>query len=166
MKDHIFGHLIGGFTTIHGRQDGIQYLKDYHSNGGFWGEVHYNRSKTGLEVYQDERSMEKTKRSWTEVWDTMAVIALQKCAAEHNKPATKKPEPQPEGQLVFNGWMPGGTNPATPCDVVAVFHMGEGMMKKMLCRWNGWQFTFSNGSKIDAEVVKWMALPPDDEEAN
>ena len=163
MKEHIFDHLIGGFTVIPTRKDGIDYLKAYHSNGGFWGAVHYDRSKTGLEVYKDNRSSEKTKRSWTEVWDAMACIALQKCAAEHNKP--KKKEPEPVGQLVFNGWMPGGTNPATPCDAVAVFDLG-GRHVRRLCSWTGKHWAFDNvGVKIEMDVVKWMALPPDEEDA-
>ena len=161
MKEHIFDHLIGGFTVIPTRKDGVDYLKAYHSNGGVWGAVHYNRSKTGLEVYKDNRSAEKTKRSWTEVWDMMAVIALQKCAVEHNKPK----EPEPVGQLVLSGWMPGGTNPCDPCDVVAVFDMGEGIKRKILCRWSGDYFQFLNGARIDATAVKWMVLPPDEEDA-
>lgn len=161
MKNHIFDMMIGGFTVIPTRQDGIAYLKDYHSNGGFWGAVHFDRSKTGLEIYKDKRSSEKVKRSWTEVWDCMACIALQRCAAEHNKP--KKPEPT--GQLVFSGWMPGGTNPSAPCDVVAVFDLGAGNKVKKLARWNGQDFLFAKGgAKIEMPVVKWMALPPDEEE--
>lgn len=72
--------------------------------------------------------------------------------------------PQPVGQLVFAGWMPGGTTPADPCDVVAEFDLGETRSKK-LCRWTGREFTFPNGSKIDLEPIKWMALPADEEES-
>lgn len=163
MRKHIFDMMIGGFTVIPSRQDGIQYLKDYHSNGSFWGSVHFDRSKTGLEVYKDDQSTEKTKRSWVEVWDTMACIALQKCAAEHNK--LKKKEPEPVGQLVFNGWMPGGTNPATPCDVVAVFDFEDGGEPyKKLCYWNGYLWKSSKtGTVCEMQPSKWMALPPDEE---
>lgn len=75
-----------------------------------------------------------------------------------------EPSPLPTGQLVFNDWMPGGTNPATNGDVVAVFDLGKGLTKKMLCYWRDGRFEFLNGSKIDAEVIKWMALPPDEED--
>ena len=155
IRDHIFESFIGGFTVIPTRKDGVDYLKAYCSNRGHWGAVHYDSSKTGMEIYKDSRSSEKAKRSWTEVWDTMAVIAMQRCAAEHNKP--KKEEP--EGQLVFNGWMPGGTNPATLCEAVAVFDLG-GRHIKRICRWNGRDWVFEQvGAKIEMPVLKWMALP-------
>ena len=162
MKDHIFECLVGGFTVIPTRKDGIDYLKAYCSGRGYWGEAHFNTSKKGIEVYKDSRSSEKTKRSWTEVWDCMAVIALQRCAAEHNKPKN----PEPVGQLVIVGWMPGGTNPETPCDAVAVFDLGDGNgHKKILAHWNGMKFLFrKGGAEIEMPVVKWMALPPDEED--
>lgn len=160
MKDHIFECLVGGFTVIPTRKDGIDYLKAYCSGRGYWGTAHFDTSKNGIEVYKDSRSSEKTKRSWTEVWDCMAVIALQRCAAEHNKPKN----PEPVGQLVIAGWMPGGTNPATPCDAVAVFDLG-GRKIKRICRWNGRCWAFDrDGTSIEMPVVKWMALPPDEEE--
>ena len=163
MKEHIFDSFIGGFTVIPTRKDGVDYLKAYHSGRGCWGAVHYDTHKTGLELYKDTRSREKIKRSWTEVWDAMACIALQKCAAEHNKPKAK--EPETVGQLVFNGWTPGGTNPATPCDAVVVFELG-GRNIRRLCRWNGRDWVFENGgAKIEMEPVKWMSLPPDEEDA-
>lgn len=72
--------------------------------------------------------------------------------------------PQPAGQLVFSGWMPGGTTPADPCDVVAVFDVGGPEPAKMLVYWTGREFTFKkNGAKIDMTPVKWMALPPDED---
>lgn len=91
--------------------------------------------------------------------------ALQ-CSADYVLGLTDElhPTPEPSGQLVFNGWMPGGTNPATNGDVVAVFDLGKGLTKKMLCYWRDGRFEFLNGAKIDAEVIKWMALPPDEED--
>ena len=158
IRDHIFECFIGGFTVIPTRKDGVDYLKAYCSGIGSWGKAHYNTNKSGLEIYKDTKSSEMAKRSWTEVWDTMAVIALQRCAAEHNKP--KKEEP--EGQLVFNGWMPGGTNPATPCEAVAVFDLG-GRHIKRICRWNGRDWVFEQGgAKIEMQVLKWLALPEED----
>lgn len=86
----------------------------------------------------------------------LAVMALQKAGR-------KKPEP--EGQLVFAGWMPGGTTPAEPCNVVVKFDLGNGKLHSMLCRWNGEAFLFkAGGEKVNMEPVKWMALPPDEED--
>lgn len=68
----------------------------------------------------------------------------------------------PVGQLVFNGWMPGGTNPATPCDAVVVFKLGDRPVKR-ICKWNGKDWVFENGGvKIEMDPMKWMILPPDE----
>lgn len=73
--------------------------------------------------------------------------------------------PEPEGQLALACWMPGGTTPGDPCDVVAKFDLGNGKHHSMLCRWNGEAFLFkSGGERVNMEPVKWIALPPDKEE--
>lgn len=69
--------------------------------------------------------------------------------------------PQPEGQLAFSGWMPGGTTPATPCDVVADFDMGGTEELRRCCRWNGKEFLFEKGGvSIELPPIRWMMLPP------
>lgn len=70
----------------------------------------------------------------------------------------------PVGQLVFSGWMPGGTHPATPCDAAVVFDL-DGKHVKRLCRWNGRGFTFpTSDAEVAMKPIKWMALPPDEED--
>lgn len=70
--------------------------------------------------------------------------------------------PNLEGQLVFNGWMPGGTLPGAPCDVVADFDLaGTGHASRLPCRFDGKRFRYeSSGDVIRAEPVRWMVLPP------
>ena len=69
--------------------------------------------------------------------------------------------PQPEGQMVFAGWMPGGTTPAAPCDAVADFDLGYGKHYRVCCRWDGDNFVFkSGGSVITQPPIRWMMLPP------
>ena len=69
----------------------------------------------------------------------------------------------PEGQLVFNGWMPGGTTPHDPCDAVVVFELGERSIKR-ICRWTGTHWAFERGgASIEATAIKWMALPPEED---
>ena len=71
-----------------------------------------------------------------------------------------------EGQLVLSGWMPGGTFPRQPCEAVADFRSaGEagrpGARIRRACWFDGEAFLFKrHGAKIDAECVRWMALPP------
>lgn len=82
------------------------------------------------------------------------------------EPFSGPPPERAEGQLVISGWMPGGTFPRQPCDVVADFRVSskagrpEGNLRRV-CWFNGADFLFKrHGSKIDAECVRWMALPP------
>lgn len=72
-------------------------------------------------------------------------------------------EHQAEGQLMFCGWMPGGTTPVSPCEVVAIFALENGVKNKQFLQWTGSEFAFRNGAKIDMEPLKWMQLPPDEE---
>jgi ParB family chromosome partitioning protein len=66
------------------------------------------------------------------------------------------------GQTSLAAWMPGGTTPAEPCDVVAEFDLsGDGkVVSRTLCRWDGEAFRFGKGKdKIEVRVVRWLALP-------
>ena len=83
-----------------------------------------------------------------------------------------EPPEQAEGQLVISGWMPGGTFPRQPCEVVADFRVctvpfvfdeadKPCVPLRRICWFDGAGFLFGrNGSKIDAECVRWIALPP------
>lgn len=75
--------------------------------------------------------------------------------------------PEPEGQMVITGWMPGGTTPATPCDVVADFDMGGTKALRRCCRWDGKQFLFDKGGiSIELPPIRWMMLPEVEEKAD
>lgn len=68
---------------------------------------------------------------------------------------------RPEGQLVLNGWMPGGTLPSTDCDVVADFDLGAGNTVREPCQFFNGGFCWPQDHEpIDLPVVRWMALPP------
>lgn len=70
------------------------------------------------------------------------------------------PPEQAEGQLVICGWMPGGTFPAEPCDVVVDFLAGEETIVRLACCYDGKDFRFCDTRvKIDMAVVRWMHLP-------
>jgi len=62
-------------------------------------------------------------------------------------------------------WMPGGTFPREPCEVVADFRVSGGTGRpeaslRRVCWFDGMNFLFKrHSSKIDAECVRWMALP-------
>lgn len=66
------------------------------------------------------------------------------------------------GQVALAAWMPGGTTPTEPCDVVAEFDLsGDGeLTSRSLCRWDGEAFRFGKSrDKIEVRVVRWLALP-------
>lgn len=74
------------------------------------------------------------------------------------------PPEKAEGQLVICGWMPGGTFPSERCDVVADFWVGEDTTIREVCICDGEKFLFrGNSARIDAKVIRWMRLPPVDE---
>lgn len=71
------------------------------------------------------------------------------------------------GQTVLSSWMPGGTTPAEPCDVVADVDLGAGggETMRMTCIWNGREFCVGKKREtIDMAVVRWIALPPVEKE--
>ena len=74
------------------------------------------------------------------------------------------------GQTSLTTWIPGGISPGDPCDVVADFVVGEDVrgrktIMRKACRWDGSSFLFrEGGAEIDAEVVRWLALPPTESE--
>lgn len=74
---------------------------------------------------------------------------------------------QAEGQLMICGWMPGGTFPVEDCEVVADFQIGEGTQIRQVCVYSEGNFYFRaqgiRGAKIDAEIIRWMRLPPTEE---
>lgn len=77
-----------------------------------------------------------------------------------------KPVATEPGQGALALWIPGDISPVDPCDVVADFVVGENVrgrkaVVRKVCQWDGSSFRFrESGAEIDAEVVRWLALPP------
>ena len=138
------------------RQDGIAALKrQLSSHGGYDGEVYYRGSGTGWELHQLRGNY--IKRSWTELWDMLAVMALQEAGRKaHEAEAIG-------GQLAIAGYMPGGTNPGTESGLcVCMMQLDpEKEPAPMLLYWDGakceWQF--KHGAAVEEEPVGWMRLP-------
>lgn len=85
------------------------------------------------------------------------------CRTDDPKGFAPASEPQATGQLMIAGWMPGGTTPTEPCNVVADFE-ADGIKLRRLAYWDGEAFLFGKGKvAIDAACIKWMRLPPDEE---
>lgn len=77
-----------------------------------------------------------------------------------------KPVATEPGQCALSPWIAGGISPGDPCGVVADFVVGEDVrgrktVVRKLCQWDGSSFRFrEGGAEIDAEVVRWLGLPP------
>lgn len=73
---------------------------------------------------------------------------------------------QAQGQLVISGWMPGWTFPRQPCPAVADFCIPADGVRAAInhrqsCWFDGNCFRSKQGGhKIEAECIRWMALPP------
>ena len=72
--------------------------------------------------------------------------------------------PESGQQMMFAGWMPGGTNPAHSCECVVEFELGSSDKAiRRLAKWNNrserWEF--SNGNAIETQPIKWIEIPAD-----
>ena len=101
----------------------------------------------GLEVYgKDGKPIQRT---WTEVWDNLAVLALQEVSWA-----------QPEGQLMICVWMPGGTNPKEPCLCACMMDLGGNEPVVKILWWDGYGWLFKRmGQEVQLEPLAWLALP-------
>ena len=141
-------------TAAGNRQAGIEILKTrWRNSGGSYVGGGYNGTPKGLELWGEDGV--KIQRTWTEVWDMLAVMALQE--------AGRNPE-EPEGQLTIAGWMPGGTNPGRESGwcVTLMKLFDEVPPKPKAMWWDGvlcrWKFSPS-GEAITLEPESWMRLP-------
>lgn len=70
------------------------------------------------------------------------------------------PVPQPEGQLVLNGWMPGGTNPREACLCAVWLDLGGGELVPRIMYWDTMNWRFREGGEtVRIAPTLWMALP-------
>lgn len=108
-------------------------------------------------VYDGANTLRDSFDDWSDVtlWTPMPKGATEAAPAAE----------QATGQLMICGWMPGGTFPREPGDVVAYFDLGNGNSTKQFCYFDGQGFLFRRGGEsIDMEPIRWMQLPPVEEE--
>ena len=124
----------------------LKYAAQHSSDGGWTG------SPKGVKFYGADHVY--VERTWTEIWDVMAVMALQEAGRK---------QPEPEGQLTIVGYMPGGTNPGRESGLcVCMMQLDpDKEPAPMLLYWDGakceWQF--KHGAAVEQEPVGWMRLP-------
>lgn len=135
------------------RQAGIDILKHVWKNrGGTYMRGGYTGSPKGLRLHGEDYVY--IERTWTEVWDMLAVMALQEAGRK---------QPEPEGQLTIAGYMPAGTNPGRESGLcVCMMQLDpDKEPAPMLLWWDGakseWQF--KHGAAVEQDPVGWMRLP-------
>lgn len=136
------------------RRDGIFILKErFKYRSASFGRAGFAGNPKGLKLWGDDRLY--VERTWTEVWDMLAVMALQEAGRK---------QPEPEGQLTIAGYMPGGTNPGRESGLcVCMMQLDPDKdPKPMILFWDGdsgrWNFK-SGGATVDMEPLGWMRLP-------
>ena len=135
------------------RRDGIFMLKErFKYRSASFGRAGFAGSPKGLKIWGDDRLY--VERTWTEVWDMLAVMALQEVGRRR---------PEPGGQMVIAGYMPAGTNPGRESGLcVCMMQLDpEKEPAPMLLYWDGakceWQF--KHGAAVEQEPVGWIRLP-------
>lgn len=136
------------------RRDGIFMLKErFKYRSASFGRAGFAGNPKGLKIWGDDRLY--VERTWTEVWDMLAVMALQEAGRK---------QPEPEGQLTIAGYMPGGINPGRESGLcVCMMQLDPDKdPTPMILFWDGdagrWNFK-SGGATVDMEPLGWMRLP-------
>lgn len=68
---------------------------------------------------------------------------------------------KPNSQLMICGWMPGGTLPSNPCEVLVDFDLGEPShhIVSRICSFDGHKFLFGKKDPVELQPVRWMQIP-------
>lgn len=150
--------ITGLYHSGRNKNERVDWLKNRFRNCGHGSsDYSWNGESKGLRLCGHCEPY--VSRTWSEVYDMLCSIALR----DYDKP------PQPSGQMVFSGWMPGGTTPGHSCECVVDFSIEDGGKEfRQLARFDAVlsRWTFKHGAAIEATPVRWMELPdvPEEEE--
>lgn len=138
------------------RQDGIRALKDkigLRHTGSCGGAVDFQAGPASITI--DSLGKHPITRTWTEVWDTLAVLALRRWEPNAKLPAAAVSESDTKPT-----WRTG--NPPKAGVYWCKFDCG-GTLVRQKAYWNSmlmhWTFGAKNNTKVDAKCVGWYPLP-------
>lgn len=138
------------------RQDGIRALKEgigLRHSGSAGGVVDFDSGPASITV--DSLGKHPITRTWTEVWDTLAVLALRRWEPDAKLPAAAVSESDTKPT-----WRTG--TPAKAGEYWCKFDCG-GTLVRQNTYWNSmlmhWTFGAKNNTKVDAECIGWYPLP-------
>ena len=160
IRDHadLFLTMVGRPES---RQHGIEQLKRNCRQAGHAGGAGRDWSGSGVGLTVNDLSSHPILRSWTETYDIICLVALERIAKEAGKKAARKdPPPSPAGGLTWSTGTP--TERGTYETRVGV---GDEDTEKtgswQRLNWDGNDWCFSNGAKLPAgmKVFRWVRLP-------
>ena len=138
------------------RQDGIRALKDkigLRHTGSCGGAVDFQAGPASITI--DSLGKHPITRTWTEVWDTLAVLALRRWEPNAKLPAAAVSESDTKPT-----WQTG--NPPKAGVYWCKFDC-SGTPIHQKAYWDTamewWQFGSKSSTKVDAECVGWYPLP-------
>lgn len=140
------------------RRDGIESLKNefgWSHCSHYDGDISWKADPSGYAIGGLGKEVHRT---WSEVWDMLAVHAIRNLASESMQSQIG------EGQLMICGWMPGGTFPREPGQVVADFDIGLDKPTRRICWYENGKFLLRSGEPLNLTPLKWIQLPPDKED--
>lgn len=157
--NRVANQFLPEMTEIESRQHGIEKLKTKFRSAGHWADDgHWKGSGIGLRM--NDGTENEILRTWTETYDVLCTIALNRAALELKKPARKDPPPSPAGGLTWSTGTP--TERGTYETRVGV---GDEDTEKtgswQRLNWDGNDWCFSNGAKLPTgmKVFRWVRLP-------
>lgn len=150
--------------AVNDRQEGIQRLKDAYGRthcDWFYGRVNVDCSPKGVRLWDTVgHSGNDISRTWTDVYDMLCAIALNRAALQLEKPRKNNPSPSASGSLQWQTGTPTerGTY-ETRVGVGEEDSIKAGSWQRL--EWNGEDWQFANGAELPkgVKVFRWVKLP-------
>ena len=152
--DNFFWHL----EALNTRQEGIEKLKQtFRNHGGSTFELLWNGDANGLVLKRPERA--QIRRTWTEVFDMLCTIALNRTAMELYTKAENDEDKDPAPAAVTDPeWHTG--DPEHDGRYLCMVDMQTNRLHEQRCDWkDGTWYVYGNPIHEMFKVVYWYQLP-------
>ena len=151
VRDFILDEFCEALRACQTRQGGIAMLKDEFKHAAHWGgDIDWDGSPKGLEFRLPHEK--KVFRTWTEVWDALAVVALR----ERGEGKTKVPTPAKRSDAEAAPQWRTGTPPKNGWYWTMILDGEDG--DALYYRSGMWYFS-EHGTQCGGIVTHWYPLP-------
>lgn len=162
MLSEIADKFLWHLDALNSRQDGIEKLKKFRNTGGTYIALSWNGDGNGLVLKRPERA--QIRRTWTEVYDMLCTIALNRAAMElYTKADACEENQQPKTEPC---WCYGDPEEIGlyECRIGVGFEDSEKTGRWERLKWNGrtWIYPATGvpmKQKIRLNVFRWVKLP-------